>query len=299
MAEAFITRRGGGKKTYAPLFSGQSNLILSEDGKSGYLELLTSGTLKWLGGIPPKSADLFCVGGGGGGGPSVKTAAGAMCGAGGGSGYTHTVTGASLPVSCEVSIGSGGASCADGGQTSIGNICVAAGGKTPAAQSYGGTPVYNVGGDGGSAGGNSGFAFTNGATTMYRGGNGGSNGGAPNNSGTYAPSLSGVSQGTPTTDLLGRIHAGGGGGAPGGAEDRWGDLNFSTPGVGGASHFTSGKGTDISVATKTATGGGGYGGGGAGGFAARAAAVAGAPGGQGFAMIGWGDYVTLYQQQGG
>ena len=132
MAEAFITRRGGGGAIrYAPLFTGMNTLVISDDGTSGYMEFYSSGTLSWAGGKLPSQFDLFCVGGGGGGGLCQATASGAMCGAGGGGGYTHTVTGASLPVSCEVAIGAGGAASADGGQTSIGNLCVAAGGKTP------------------------------------------------------------------------------------------------------------------------------------------------------------------------
>jgi hypothetical protein len=273
---------GGGKKLFAPQFTGKSKLVLLNGGKAGYMEFYTSGTLTWLDDKVPPSVDMFCVGGGGGGSGGV-TDPNYYAGAGGGGGYTTTVLSAPLPPAVEITIGAGGAGSArnnsymatnkgeDGGTTSIGDICVAAGGK-------GGRAAWNSpGGDGGSGGGT---ARENSSNAERKGGSNGADGG---NGYLYA----GKGQGTPTTDLLGRIHAGGGSGA--------GGSSFIP---GGASDFEDGRGQNsMSQYGREAPtnnsgaggGGGGFGGGGAGGGGAPSNQNGG-NGGQGFAMIAWGDY---------
>lgn len=276
MAEAFITRRGGGgKRLYIPRYSGTMNVVYTEDGAGGYAEFTTSGQLSWEFNAPPKRVDLFCVGGGGG----TTYVTNGPTGSGAGGGYTSTVLGASIPAQTDVIIGAGGAAGVgtsaggDGGTTSIGELIQALGGKKGSS----GGP----GGDGGSGGG--GGCTTSGY--LSQGGDGGSNGGngatARGDRTNYA---GGAGQGTPTTDLLGRVHAGGG---AGGNTTRGATV---TPGIGGASDFIAGSGQSSNYPN---SGGGGYGGGAAGAYNASYT------GGQGFAMIGWGDYVTLYQQQGG
>lgn len=263
MGQAYICRRGGGGKgvPFLPFFSGKSKLVLLNGGKAGYMEFYTSGTLTWKDDKVPPSVDLFCVGGGGAGASASGTNATDYSGGGGGSGYTTTVLAAQLPLSIEIIIGAGGG--AVGGTTSIGTLCSAEGGK--AANGY-------LGGNGGSGGGNGRPAYSEEAS----GYGGGSNGASVTNGGT--------GQGRPTTDLLGRIHAGGGGGAGRGYP--------KVGGAGGASDFTDGKGQDgTRVYDLHGKGGGGYGGGGGGGTTSYNNWSGGA-GGQGFAMIAWGDYAS-------
>lgn len=314
MAEAFITRRGGGgAKRFQPVFSGQSNIVMSENTKSGYVEFFTSGVLTWTNDEVPPAIDLFCVGGGGGGGNAILESYSCYSGGGGGGGYTTTVLDGVLPSTCDIMIGAGGNANTGGGQTYIGSVCVANGGGTARqVPYYTGGPSYPCGGgDGGSAGGNGGrFAFSTAQPSDGNGGDGGSNGGPPSNSGTMSTGYPGTSQGTPTTDLLGRVHAGGGGGGSGGYKNTWNKDVIKRPGIGGTSNFSSGKGEDVtrydyaSNVNKTVTGGGGYGGGGAGAMNTRSSGsspgpnLAAAPGGQGFAMIGWGDYISLYNSGG-
>ena len=184
-----------GKKPYLPLFTGKAKVTFLGDGSAGYMEFYTSGTLTWLNDKVPPSVDLFCVGGGAGGANPTSAYGNAICG-GGGSGYTKTVLDASLPASIEILIGAGGAANAAGGQTSIGELCVA----------NGGTPASRTGGKGGDGGSGGGDGHSN-IELSFPGGNGGTNG----SDGTrYGGTGTGKGQGTPTTDLLGRVHAGGG-----------------------------------------------------------------------------------------
>lgn len=241
----------------------------NEKQTGGYAEFTSSGTLTWAENTPPPEADLFCVGGGGSGGIGSKIGL-PKGGGGGGGGYTTTVTGSELGVSTEVTIGAGGAAVTanynvtggrngnPGGETSIGNLCSANGGK-------GGGGASRAGGAGGSGGGG-------GAVDTTASGAGGSNGG--NGAQSQDGGAGGTGQGTTTADLLGRIHAGGGGGA-----------HNNQAAAGGQSSFSEGKGGNY----MNLGGGGGYGGGGAGALAPSNSIMSGY-GGQGFAMIAWGSY---------
>lgn len=271
-----------------PLYTGTMNVVyLTDDGMSGYAEFTSSGTLTWQNDFVPEGIkfDLFCVGGGastsGSGGSTNYVGR-----AGAGSGYTHTEKGVGLPERIEITIGAGGSAGAGtsssgnrGGTTSIGELCSAEGG-------YGNSGT--AGGNGGSGGARPGA--DSGSEANRTGGNGGSNGSDATGGTTGS---NGKGQGTPTTDLLGRVHAGGGGGAK-----SYNPVSGGTngqPGKGGASDFAAGKGAD----SGDASGGGGYGGGAAGtrpnnnGYSSG---YAGAAGGQGFAMIAWGDYKELYNR---
>lgn len=283
-----VSSPSGGKTPVYPQYTGTMNFVnLSGDGTSGFAEFTSSGVLTWAEGSAPRTKfDLFCVGGGASGN-GVNYDTGGAAGGGGG-GYTTTVIGAKLGKSVEIEIGAGGASVPgrklgnDGGETNIGGLCVAAGGKHGSS--------FGVGGNGGSGGGGS--VEYNGA-----GGAGGTNGGN-GAAGVRASSAGAVAygggsgQGTPTTDPLGRVHAGGGGGL---------GRNGGAGGQGGASDFAGGKGgnsqSPSGYESGTAYGGGGYGGGGAGGtYAYGATSYVSGAGGQGFAMIAWGDYKEIYNR---
>lgn len=300
-----LTSGGGSKGPFLPVFDGVYNFVSSPDGLSGYIELMSSGTLTWADGRP-KKVDMFCVGGGAGGANATSATIDyytwRLGGGGGGSGYTTTVTDVTIPESISVIIGAGGSANSSGGTTSIGELCVANGGSS--GTSPGSDHKFSfsrcVGGNGGSAGGNGGASY-NLYASGPNGADAGSNGGDPMHGGASSVFVYGVSQGTPTTDLLGRVHAGGGGGAPSAytitETDYWGQTStiivHGGAGVGGKSDFTNGKGGDTvsSSYRGNAYGGGGYGGGGAGqcGYGGGAPAA----GGQGFAMIAWGDYLAL------
>ena len=129
---------------------------------------------------------------------------------------------------------------------------------------------------------------------------------------SVARAVLGTSQGTPTVDILGRKHAGGG---TAGRVKNGNDK--ATAFAGGVSDFVSGSGQNggnaryqegfsgADVTGEGGLGGGGYGGGGAGGGLAiystsdAYTVASGAPGGNGFAIIGWGDYLALYEAQKG
>jgi len=288
-----------GKKPFIPQFTGKAKLVLLNGGKAGYMEFYTSGTLTWLDDKVPPSVDLFCVGGGAGGAHGVYYSTDSVyyAGGGGGSGYTSTVHGAVLPASLEINIGAGGLAgtpAGAGGTTSIGALCTAAGGNPPTTAKN--LQGYPVGGSGGSAGGNGGRGYANEVTSLCRGGNGGTNGGPPSNINTAVTSTSGTSQGSPTTDLLGRVHAGGGGGGRGWY--KYGTTTKGPAGVGGASDFIEGSGQPP-YNLEASTPGGGYGGGGAGGDSTSSPYNGGGAGGQGFAMIAWGDYSSAMVNEGG
>lgn len=285
MSQAIITRRGGSGsgKVFTPLYTGAMNLVYTNAKQTGgYAEFTSSGTLTWMVNGPPKGVDVFCVGGGGGGVNIIKAPGSTNSyyyTGGGGGGRTNTVYGAKIGDRVEVTIGAGGTSAGatmpahQGGTTSVGEICSAAGGNGPGNGSSSASAAIN-GGNGGS-GGCSGAYCASGygdyPGTLSAGGNGGTNGGNGTQSrpddtlGSHSGST-GKGQGTPTTDLLGRKHAGGGAST--------GEDSNGTP---GASDFTAGKGSSN-------YGGGGYGGGAPGGRVSNGA------GGQGFAMIAWGTY---------
>ena len=290
-----------GKRPFLPQYTGKSRIVFLGNGSAGYMEFYTSGTLTWLDGKHPEKVDAFCVGGGSGGANGTYYTAENVTygGGGGGGGYTNTVFAALLPDALEIAVGAGGMNGhpgSVGGTTSVGALCSANGGASPTAlppfTHYG----YRVGGSGGSAGGNGGRGYNNEVYTLRHGGKGGSNGGPPVNVETGSGSdaaAAGISQGTPTTDLLGRIHAGGGGGGRGWYTNG-GPQIPGNAGVGGASDFADGSGKPPSDASAS-TGGGGFGGGGAGGPAASSN-TAGGVGGDGFAMIAWGDYSPAIEE---
>lgn len=304
MADVILYGQKGGKKPIIPIFDGKCRITpLKSDWSAGYVEFFTSGALKWAY-DPPKSVDLFCVGGGGGGlnGDQGYNSSGGDAtgypGTGGGSGYTTTTLSQRLEAETEVIIGAGGSAGASGGVTSIGSLCSANGGET------GGTAVYSAYGRGGKGGSGGGGYGSQGATV---GGSNGSNSGSC----SYKPyggteiDLTGIGQGTPTTDLLGRIHAGGGAAGQSWKEaDIYGRTGVSV--AGGASDFAEGKGANgsfiVTVSGADVTsgasgyGGGGFGGGGGGGGSRSSwtnTSYSGGAGGQGFAMLAWGDYKNI------
>lgn len=185
-------------------------------------------------------ADIFCVGGGGGGSRGNDS----VYGAGAGAGYTNKAIGISVNPGSSylVTVGAGGAAATsrpavgyNGGASSFGILCSAAGGYS----------AYPNGGAGGSGGGGAGRS---GSST---GGDGGSNG----SNGRYGDYADGTGQGTTTKawgDAAGTLYAGGGGG--GGGKNLFGVGGSGGGGNGGAS---SGAGS----AGATNTGGGGGGGG--------------------------------------
>lgn len=291
-------QKGGGKLT-VPVFHGKSRAVpLKDDWSAGFIELYSSGTLKWAV-SPPETVDLFCVGGGGGGLNGDKGATGSpnydngYPGAGGGGGYTTTAKNQVLSAETSIIIGTGGSVGGAGGTTSIGSLCTANGGQ-PGTYPY---SNYAKGGSGGSGGG--------GYTAA-----GGSNGGNSAASSVLGYDLTGAGQGTSTKDLLDRIHAGGG---AGGQTVSYNSTSYQytsrASAAGGTSDFAEGAGGNGSyILTSSSTnaysgasgyGGGGYGGGGgagggcASGFSAAAGKYSGGAGGQGFAMIAWGDYRSI------
>lgn len=287
---------GGNKVPITPIYTGVMNCVVFDDGKSGYAEFLTSGELSWAGGIVPETVDMFAVGGGGGGGTNMTPSGYTRCGGGGGGGYTTTVLGVELEQETEIIIGAGGTggtgsstsdakAGTDGGTTSIGEFCIAAGGKAPVKAD---SDYFSKGGDGGSGGGTGGWT---GSSLRYNGGDGGSDG-ADGVSRDPNYTEVGKGQGSSTADLLGRVHAGGGGGGAGSYYSPTSQkTTYGEGGDGGASDFENGSGGGARTSTAglnvcKATGGGGYGGGGAGGPDND--------GGQGFAMIAWGDYLENY-----
>lgn len=226
-----------GRKVVIPYFTGEGSITQIDDSK-GYIEITSSGTLSFLGDAPD-TVDVFLVGGGGQYGPSVSGGSG---GPGGGSGFTTTQKGEPYTAPVVITIGAPGtvpnnATQTIAGTTSYGEI-TAAGGQSGSHPSFSGSK----GGNGGSGGG----AF---------GGNGGSNG-----SNGLGMASAGTGQGTPTTDLLGRIHA---------------------PGGGCGSNPGSGSANGVRGYCDLPYGAGGSGGGGGGG-------AAGAVGG--YCMVRWGDW---------
>lgn len=163
--------------------------------KDGVVELLTSGTIVFL---EPKVIDLFMVGGGGGGGTAPESARTTRGTSGGGGGYTRTIKRVAMNANTNytVTVGAGGNTNANGGNT-VFNLLEVSGGQ------YG---TNANGGSGGSGGGG-------GVTSNSDFGTGGSDG----NNGE--PGSSGVVQGWGqlfTTrefgEVSGKLYGGGGGG---------------------------------------------------------------------------------------
>lgn len=296
--DAILYGQKGGSPSYIPQFSGQGKLmLLTDDGSSGYAEFTSSGVLTWKGNRVPQGVDVFCVGGGAGGcyGKTVQGAE--YAGGGGGGGYTATARAQTLPKELTVTVGAGGAIAAAGGTTSVGTLCTAAGGQPGSME---GTTYTNFsGGSGGSGGGDGGRGYNNSVSSSVNGSKGGTDGGNGQKTLSGGAGKVGVGQGSTTKDLLGRIHAGGGAGGSG-----WYSGGSAASSAGGASDFEGGKGENgvnysaNSGASGSANshgggGGGGYGGGGGGG--ASSSAKAPGAGGQGFAMIAWGNYRSILE----
>lgn len=318
-------KKGGG---ILPLYSGACHIVVSEDGKSGYIEMYESGILAWSGARVPKAVDITCVGAGGGGSRAFasktgnETASWFGPGAGGAGGFVVNVFGAELPEFVEVVIGAGGGAEATGGATSVGEACEAAGGTGATVITYYESYyqktdiVGQKSGSGGNAGGIGYIRAYNGNLADKLGGDfaesdaayGRSNG-AQHTVAGIGRAVLGTSQGTPTTDILGRRHAGGG------SAGRYTISNGQNKDgfAGGASDFTAGAGlqggkansnySNYTAYAEGGYGGGGYGGGGGGGGLAYmnsgqyVFAPGGNAGGNGFAMTGWGDYLALYEAQ--
>lgn len=297
MAGVILYGQKGGTPSYVPQYSGQGKItLLSDDGSSGYAEFTSSGVLTWKGNRVPGNVDIFCVGGGAGGcyGKTVQGAE--YAGGGGGGGYTATAKNQTLPKETAVTIGAGGAAAAAGGTTSVAleGVTINAPGGQPGSME--GTAYSNFsGGNGGSGGGDGGRGYNNSVSSSINGSKGGTDGGNGEKTVSGGTGKVGVGQGTTTKDLLGRIHAGGGAGASG-----WYSSGYAPSSAGGASDFEGGKGANGSYYSTTGTtdhahgggGGGGYGGGGGGAMGTTKGAAPGV-GGQGFAMIAWGNYYSI------
>ncbi len=288
----------GGIK-YLPLFDGYWNLALSKDGKSGYAEFFSSGTLTWQDGKIPASADITCVGAGGGGSNGVDFDTNDniyYAGSGGAGGFVNSVFGAALAAETDIAIGSGGLERSAGGTSSVGSFCSANGGG--GASSTASPNIRTLAGSGGNAGGVGGVKHNSGYGAAVAGC---SNGAQPPAAGYPSGQTVGTSQGSPTVDILGRKHAGGGAGGlhavssgstrvPGGASDC---IKHSGTGGTNATGSTGLAGTDPGYG---GDGGGGAGGGGGGGGAPTYQATGigrGGAGGDGLVVIGWGNYASL------
>lgn len=297
--DAVLYGQSGGKTAFIPQFSGQGKItLLSDDGSSGYAEFTSSGVLTWKGNRVPKNVDVFCVGGGAGGcyGKTVQGAE--YAGGGGGGGYTATAKNQTLPKETAVTIGAGGAIGAAGGTTSVGALCTANGGQPGSME--GTTYSSFSGGNGGSGGGDGGRGYNNSVSSSINGSKGGTDGGNGEKTVSGGSGKVGVGQGTTTKDLLDRIHAGGGAGGSG-----WYSSGSAASSAGGASDFEGGKGENGanysassgasgSANSRGGGGGGGYGGGGGGG--ASSSSKTPGVGGQGFAMVAWGNYRSIWEQ---
>ena len=161
----------------------------------GVVELLTSGTIVFL---EPKVIDVFMVGGGGGGGTAPEGARSTRGTSGGGGGYTRTIKRVAINANTNytVTIGAGGNTGANGGNT-VFNLLEVPGGK------YG---TNTNGGNGGSGGGG-------GVTSNSDYGSGGYDG---NNGENGSSSVTGGKGQLFTTrefgEISGKLYGGGGGG---------------------------------------------------------------------------------------
>lgn len=292
-----LSQKGGGAKGFTPIYSGESKIVMSEDGKSGYIECYTSGSLTWLDGKFPETVDITCVGAGGGGSAAYSYSTQVYrAGSGGGGGYVVNKTGVAMTSSVmDIFIGLGGNQSAQGGTTIVGSLCSADGGTGAS-----GSDNKTTAGSGGNAGG---LGHVKQNTLEYQDTAGSSNGVSPSASGN-SYQTAGTSQGTETKDIFGRRHAGGGSG---------GIIWYNdTPLAGGATDYdlnAGANGGDAKEAVVTSStivpggkGGGGAGGGGGGGSAGRSDPMtvgkgAGGKGGDGLAIIAWGDYLAVYAQE--
>jgi len=289
----------GGVK-FLPQYDGYWNLVLGKDGKSGYAEFYSSGTLTWRDDKIPPTVDVTCIGAGGGGGHGRGNGSGIhYCGgAGGAGGFVVSEYGLEIGTSVFITIGARGLGSksdrnpgTDGGTTSFGSHCTAAGGTCGITTQTESLKYKVTAGSGGNAGGIG--AVYNGS--VKNGANGCSNGESPAASGD-ANQVVGTSQGTPTVDILGRKHAGGGAG---------GSNSTSIQYLGGASDYDKHSGLDGTTSTASGlttkgnagTGGEGAGGGGGGGGVAWVSGThlytPGGDGGDGLVVMGWGDYLSI------
>lgn len=287
---------------FFPHYTGSNNLVISENGQSGYMEFYTSGTLTWRNDEIPKTVDATCVGGGGAGskGATYNNDTALLGGSGGGGGYVNSLTGIVLSGPTDVVVGAGGTGNGGAGGTSSFGSFLSADGGTGAYTSMTVSKFITRAGSGGNAGG-----VGAGDESPVFAAPGCSNGAQPAPVQNPSQQEAGTSQGTPTVDILGRRHAGGGGGAG----RHWKTTYPTTTlgAAGGVSDLTEGSGANGQPgnANFCGLGGGGFGGGGGAG-GGEESRFSGSPstfyapgaGGQGFVMIGWGDYLKLYQEGG-
>lgn len=208
-------------------------------------------------------AEVICIGSGGGG--RFSTIDGQQPGGGGGAMSVGRFPVSLLGATEDVTVGTGGASEADGAASSFGSHISANGGKTgtsDAAVGVGGIRDVSTNPNAyenwaGSSGGSPGVAITRSttyATDVVRGATGGggarSNGSAGNVGGTRY-------------DLAGGTAGGAGGNNPGGAGNAPTDSYM--PGTGGGGSAGTGAGSIGGVGVRGGGGGGGYTAGGAGG----------------------------------
>jgi len=214
-----------------------------------------------------------CFGGGAGG--TVFQAGDGNLGPGGGGGHMATWTGTLDAKKYEITIGAGGQANHDGGATSFGSLCTAAGGSG------------QNGGTGGGGGGTAQDAYKIGGSGSY-GGGGGSADGAGGSGGTYGGGGGGGGGKSGGSGKSGAFAGGSGSGSYGGGGGGWSavgkNATSSTGGAGGAGQNTTGFGLDFEgtgAAGTVSGGGGGYGGAGGNGLKTGTASTGGGGGGYG------------------
>lgn len=214
-----------------------------------------------------------CFGGGAGG--KAYSDSGNYYGPGGGGGAMATWTGTLDAKKYEITVGKGGLRNQDGGATSFGSLCMAAGGSGRSGGSGGGgcqasSADDKAGGSGSYGGGGGAYDGIGGAGGTYGGGGGGGSGkaGGSGKSGAFA--------------------GGSGSGSYGGGGGGWSavgkNATSSTGGAGGAGQNTTGFGLDFEgtgAAGTVSGGGGGYGGYGGNGLKTGTMSTGGGGGGYG------------------
>ena len=263
-----------GTSPYYIVYTGKCTVI--DDGNDNWrVEFLTSGTLTLSKAV---KVDIHAVGGGGSGAARGLTNYGS---GGGGGGYVNTIFATDVASGeYDITIGAGGNSVTstggaytgvdgiDGGSSSFGSICSAAGGKGGTYND--GSAVYScgIGGAGGSGGG--GGAKASGGI----GGSGGTNGGNGEEGSTTDSGAGGTGSGVTTRDFgetTGTLRSGGGAGS-----------GRSAGGIAGDS--TAGDGAKAGTAGSGIANYGG-GGGGAGGSSSSDSGCTSGAGGSGIVII--------------
>ena len=263
-----------GTSPYYIVYTGKCTVI--DDGNDNWrVEFLTSGTLTLSKAV---KVDIHAVGGGGSGAARGLTNYGS---GGGGGGYVNTIFATDVASGeYDITIGAGGNSVTstggaytgvdgiDGGSSSFGSICSAAGGKGGTYND--GSAVYScgIGGAGGSGGGGGAKA------SRGIGGSGGTNGGNGEEGSTTDSGAGGTGSGVTTRDFgetTGTLRSGGGAGS-----------GRSAGGVAGDS--TAGDGAKAGTAGSGIANYGG-GGGGSGGSSSSDSGCTSGAGGSGIVII--------------